>query len=76
MKDRKPNKFLIIGMLLCSTTLCLNRFFYLPDFVEGLGLGIGIGLEFFGLFTLNHELKLRTWKKNLFKKIIHTLKVN
>jgi hypothetical protein len=76
MKDRKPNKYIIIGLLLCAAVPSIDRFIYLPEFVHGVGMGLGITLELIGLYSLNHELKLRTWKKNLFRRFIHSSKTN
>ena len=56
-------------MLCIATTLLLNHFIVLPEFVSGLGLGTGIGLELIGAYSINHDMsKLKSYKMNFLKK--------
>ena len=67
---KKHNVYILLGILLNSTFLYINRFNSVPDFSKGLVIGTGIGLMLIGIYSKNHDIsKFAVCKYNLFNKV-------
>lgn len=67
MKVNKPNKYMILGLLVMSIKYLID----IPDDLGCFSTGIGIVLLGFSLYAMNNDIRrLENWKKNLMKRLI------
>lgn len=67
---RKLNKYISFGLLINGFWLFSNRFFQLPEFINGFCVGLGITLMLWGAYIENHDVtKIKNFKKNIFIKL-------
>ncbi len=67
MRVNKPNKYMILGLLVMSIKYLID----IPDDLGCFSTGIGIVLLGFSLYAMNNDIRrLENWKKNLMKRLI------
>lgn len=61
-------KELRTGLILFAAAMVLKQFDVLPEFLYGGLLGLSICFELIGVLSEERYRRLKSWKKNLFKR--------
>ena len=64
------NNYIRVGLVFNSLFLVGNRIDFIPDFILGFCAALGLILIFVGIYSENHDLCIKYYKKTLVNRII------